>query len=410
MSFNQLEDKNFPEVSNDWNFEALYMKLASVNNGKPLTITAKKFLRGILLAKTPDEIAKECGYPNSDTVRQYLSGQIYPLIRSMLNLSEKEKIIYSKVPVLLREYRFHAKDCLSEEEKNNESYTNQPSSANWQTLKDIEKHLEVFEYHCNLGQYLDAFYLILDIDDYDNSIVSFLNLHGHTKILVTVYEKLTQFWQPQQLEKWEFSIAIASLGNAYRSIGEYGKAIECHQKSLSIAEEIGDYNTQVGALVNLGLLYYLDKSSLEEALKFCRSGLYMARQLENRYFESDALNYLGLILQFQGELYKAIDYHYHSLEIKRQLNDISGVIAALINIADNHRILGAEKQDYGEYRHAFKFLLQAINSAQTIEAFELEARAWLILGMTKEQLGQKLEVLQYIICLTNRLNANLTSI
>ncbi|MBD2470949.1 tetratricopeptide repeat protein [Nostoc sp. FACHB-145] len=195
----------------------------------------------------------------------------------------------------------------------------------------------------HLGQYLDAFYLILDIDDYDNSIVSFLNLHGHTKILVTVYEKLTQFWQPQHLEKWEFSIAIASLGNAYRSIGEYGKAIECHQKSLSIAEEIGDYNTQVGALVNLGLLYYLDKSSLEEALKFCRSGLYMARQLENRYFESDALNYLGLILQFQGELYKAIDYHYHSLEIKRQLNDISGVIAALINIADNHRILGAEK-------------------------------------------------------------------
>jgi len=34
--------------------------------------------------------------------------------------------------------------------------------------------------------------------------------------------------------------AYGNLGNAYQSLGDYGKAIDCHEKRLKIATEIGD--------------------------------------------------------------------------------------------------------------------------------------------------------------------------
>ena len=51
--------------------------------------------------------------------------------------------------------------------------------------------------------------------------------------------------------------AYGNLGLAYRSLGDYKKAIEFHQKSLSIAEEIGDKGSQGAAYGDLGSAYDL---------------------------------------------------------------------------------------------------------------------------------------------------------
>ncbi|MEH2074856.1 MAG: tetratricopeptide repeat protein [Nostoc sp.] len=50
-------------------------------------------------------------------------------------------------------------------------------------------------------------------------------------------------------------ICLASLGNAYHSIGEYHLAIEFYQQWLDIAREIGDRTGEAKSLSGLGNTY-----------------------------------------------------------------------------------------------------------------------------------------------------------
>ena len=49
--------------------------------------------------------------------------------------------------------------------------------------------------------------------------------------------------------------AYGSLGIAYRSVGDYRKATDNHEKHLKIAKEIGDQGGEGRAYGNLGTAY-----------------------------------------------------------------------------------------------------------------------------------------------------------
>ena len=51
--------------------------------------------------------------------------------------------------------------------------------------------------------------------------------------------------------------AYGNLGSAYRSLGDYQKGIEYHEKRLKIAQEIGDRSGEGAAYGNLGNTYLL---------------------------------------------------------------------------------------------------------------------------------------------------------
>lgn len=414
---NPPEDK-FLEAYNNWDVEKLFRDLADVNiEKKNISSTGQKYLRGILVGKSPKDIAQICslgGRNPSYTVRKYLSDEIYPLIRQLLNLPEKEKMVYNKVPFLLDEYSLRNKnqppnhfqltqisEASQETEQNDQLVNTSLDNPNWQTIEDVTLYIEKFLHHCEQEEYIQAFYTILDSDDYENCIHNFLSLRGYNNNIISLYERLVQSWQPRKLEKWEFGVSLALLGAAYRGSGHYQAAIYYCKRSLENAEEINDFNTQAGSLVDLGLLYYLEKYQLgkreseeyQEAIKSIRSGLYIARQIGNRHFEADALNSLGLVLTVTGELYKAIDYHHHSREINQKIGDVQGEAAALINIGNNHCLLGQVNQDLGEYQHALKFIVWGIEIAQQIKDRQSAARGWFILGHTRQQLGQKSEAI-----------------
>jgi len=46
--------------------------------------------------------------------------------------------------------------------------------------------------------------------------------------------------------------AYGNLGNTYRSLGDYQKAIDYHEKHLKIAKQIGDQAGEGNAYGNLG--------------------------------------------------------------------------------------------------------------------------------------------------------------
>ena len=59
----------------------------------------------------------------------------------------------------------------------------------------------------------------------------------------------------QNNNKFEEGRACCNLGNAYYSLGDFQRAIEYHEKDLSIAKDVGDRAGEGSAYGNLGNAY-----------------------------------------------------------------------------------------------------------------------------------------------------------
>ncbi|NES05264.1 MAG: NACHT domain-containing protein, partial [Okeania sp. SIO2F4] len=103
-------EEEFSEAYQNWEIERLYLDLANAL-GKDLSPNAKIFLRGVLCANSPNEIAKKLNYQSkniSDTVRQTLSKEVYPAIEKLVNSGNKinwRKTSENSVSQLLKDYR-----------------------------------------------------------------------------------------------------------------------------------------------------------------------------------------------------------------------------------------------------------------------------------------------------------------
>lgn len=108
MSSFSNQPEEFLDAHDYWNVNKLVMDLADMNGKKTISRTGQKYMRGVLLYKSPAQIAQICGLSGRDrsyTVRKYLSNEVYPLIKRLLNLSDDIRIVYNELPLLLQEYQ-----------------------------------------------------------------------------------------------------------------------------------------------------------------------------------------------------------------------------------------------------------------------------------------------------------------
>jgi CHAT domain-containing protein len=95
--------------------------------------------------------------------------------------------------------------------------------------------------------------------------------------------------------------SLGNLGIAYRSLGNYPKAIDYHQQSLKIARLIKDREGEGNALGNLGNAYYSLKN-YPKAIEYHLQALAIQRKIKDRLSEAQSLNNLGLTYYKQGNL------------------------------------------------------------------------------------------------------------
>lgn len=60
-----------------------------------------------------------------------------------------------------------------------------------------------------------------------------------------------------------------NLGNATYALGQYAKALEYYQQSLSVARQLGDYKVEVSSLNSLGNTYD-SLGQYQKAIEFYR--------------------------------------------------------------------------------------------------------------------------------------------
>ncbi len=254
--------------------------------------------------------------------------------------------------------------------------------SSWQVREDISEYLEIIYHYCELEQYALA-----------NEIISicgeFLNLRGYYSVLVEIYEKLRSGWQQnlQPEDRSEFANSLNNLGNAYHSLGEYQRAIDYHQQSLAIAQQLGDRSGEGASLGNLGLAY----NSLREyqrAIDYHQQSLAIQQQIGERYGEAASLNNLGLAYSYLGEYQRAIDYHQQSLAIAQQIGERYGEGLSLNN-------LGLAYSYLGEYQRAIDYHQQSLAIQQQIGDRNGEGNSLNNLGSAYYSLGEYQRAIDY---------------
>ena len=106
------------------------------------------------------------------------------------------------------------------------------------------------------------------------------------------------------------------------------RAIDYYDQHLAVAREIDDRRGELNALGNLGLAY-ADLGQVERAIGYHEQSLVIAREIGDRQGEWNSLGNLGLAYSRLGQVERAIDFYEQQLAIVREIGDRRGEGAAL---------------------------------------------------------------------------------
>ncbi|MDH4213891.1 MAG: tetratricopeptide repeat protein [Candidatus Thorarchaeota archaeon] len=136
---------------------------------------------------------------------------------------------------------------------------------------------------------------------------------------------------------------FSQAGVIHWYMGNLDRAMEYHEDSLRISQNLGD---KVGVSVvfnNLGLVLWT-KGDLDRASEYYKKSIAIYEELNDENGISRVLNNLANISSTRGELDQALSYHLKSLEIKKRIASKQDIATSLINVGVIHRLKGNLEQ------------------------------------------------------------------
>ena len=182
-------------------------------------------------------------------------------------------------------------------------------------------------------------------------------------------------------------VAYTNLGSAYDSLGDYKKAIEFHQQSLSIAKMIEDKGTEGVAYINLGNAYR-SLGGYEKAIEFGKQSLSIAKEIGDKGTEGKAYNSLGCAYTCLGDYKKAIAFHQQSLSIAKAIGEKGSE-------GDAYTSLGIAYGSLGDYKKEIEFHEQSLSIAEEIGEKGSKGTAYTNLGCAYGRLGDYKKAIEF---------------
>jgi class 3 adenylate cyclase/tetratricopeptide (TPR) repeat protein len=159
--------------------------------------------------------------------------------------------------------------------------------------------------------------------------------------------------------------------------GDSQRAIQLGQEGLAVSREIHDGLSELIDLAFLCLAYW-STGDYAHALSVLREGMTKAKERENRFIVGRLTNTLGWFHSEFGDISRAIDYDYESMELGRAYRIPNVEISALINLGLDHMALG-------QYERARSYLEPTLDRMQR-EAFGPHRWRWkvrLLIGLAE---------------------------
>ncbi|WP_242046796.1 tetratricopeptide repeat protein [Calothrix parietina] len=269
-----------------------------------------------------------------------IEGELRNIVkRSLLVEKLNGKRRFEFQPVVLEYVRYQAGEQTEAHQQAIEYYRSIAKQKPWKTKDDVKEYLEIFHHFYQLEDYNSAFDTLWVCDD-------FLFLRGYYTDQVELYEQLVSKWQEiSDRNNWNYRASLTSLGNAYRSLGEYQRAMEFYQQSLDIKREIGDRNGEGISLNNLGNAYN-SLGQYQRAIEFFQQSLDISREIGDRLGEGNSLGNLGNAYRSLGQYQRGIEFHQQSLDIFREIGDRNGEGNSLIALSNAYNQCGRIQEGF----------------------------------------------------------------
>lgn len=156
--------------------------------------------------------------------------------------------------------------------------------------------------------------------------------------------------------------ALGGLGNVCQCLGDYQNAIYFYERSLKILQELGDRKGEGAVLGNLGAVYtYLE--DYQAAINYYQQSLAIVREIGKRYEEGGVLGNLGVIYNELKIYSSALDYAKQHLTMAREIGDRHGEGIALGNF-------GNISYSQGDYRAAIDYHQESLAIAREIGSLQ----------------------------------------
>lgn len=164
------------------------------------------------------------------------------------------------------------------------------------------------------------------LDDY----IWFGYVHSKPDSALILSDTLFEFSHKIGLKK-VMANALNMKGGVYYIKGDFPNALNNHQKSLKIREEIEDKKGIAASLNNIGLIYK-NQGNFPQALDYWQRSLKIYEEIGNKRGMGISLNNVGIIYRAQDNYPKALEFYKRSLKIREEINDKQGVGETLNNI------------------------------------------------------------------------------
>ena len=182
-------------------------------------------------------------------------------------------------------------------------------------------------------------------------------------------------------------MANGNLGNAYRRLGNFKRAIEYHEQHLSIAKEVGDRAGDGRAKSNLGAAYD-SLGNFKRAIEYHEQHLSIAKEVGDRAGEGMANGNLGNSYHRVGNFKRALECHEQHLSIAKEVGDRAGEGMANGNLGNTYHRLG-------NFKRAIECHEQHLSIAKEVGDRAGEGKAYANLGVAYHSLGNFKRAMEY---------------
>ncbi|MEM7040627.1 MAG: tetratricopeptide repeat protein, partial [Bacteroidota bacterium] len=111
---------------------------------------------------------------------------------------------------------------------------------------------------------------------------------------------------------------LGNIGKSYRLMGDFGKALEFHLRSIRQFETLGDREGQAIELVAVGAIYHV-QHRYDKAIEYYRAALEISDRSKHPMNTCSAYINLGDVFIFQDRLAEAAKNYQAGLELARDI-------------------------------------------------------------------------------------------
>jgi tetratricopeptide (TPR) repeat protein/CHAT domain-containing protein len=248
-------------------------------------------------------------------------------------------------------------------------YTNQtklleqddkPQAAIW-------GEMEAFALLMEAGDFIDAAELLVRAD-------KLLTRWGFGRYLESQYCRLLD-----KLDGREAAVILHNIGVLFENRGNYDEALDHHQRSLKIVEDLGDMAEIARSLHQIGNLHYL-RGNYDAALDHYQRSLRILEELDDVGAAAKSLHQIGMLYQARGNYDAALNHYERSLKILEELGDVAAVASSLHQIGMLHK-------DRGNYDAALDYYQRSLKIAEELGDVAGVASSLHQIGMLHQERG-----------------------